>query len=438
MEWSRWGRTLREIWSKAPRRGSRARMGVARAGATPRWAGRVVAPETELGLYHEMRRSFPLLDVAVTRLVQLCGHPQVEGPPAVREDLEGWLRSVPVGPAQWGIGSWVETQLDHMLVYGRGVGRVVLSPSQREIEAVLSLDPRAVRLEVGSDGLSFRAWHTVPGDPQLRELNPALALISLRAPQGAGCGTSLLRSLPFVAEACSIIENATAQVWQRMGAPSFHVNWEEMASDPQGTLADASVAALEESFTDIMRARASGETRDWFTSGKVAVSLLGSAGQIQAVEESFRVFAEQMVAATGLPPWLLGLHWSSTERMSVQQADLLVANLEGLRREIQPQLEYLLDLRQRVSGQRGRFRLTWPPVNLRDATEQARAEAWREQALQRRIENARRMWELGFWSQDQAARHADGNLTGVARRLTEPPGAPARLLERLGPTREDE
>ena len=33
-----------------------------------------------------------------------------------------------------------------------------------------------------------------------------------------------------------------------------------------------------------------------------------------------RQMLEQLVAKTGLPPFLLGLSWSSTERMSAQQA----------------------------------------------------------------------------------------------------------------------
>ena len=34
---------------------------------------------------------------------------------------------------------------------------------------------------------------------------------------------------------------------------------------------------------------------------------------------------EQLVTKTGLPPFLLGLNWSTTERMSTQQADILMA-----------------------------------------------------------------------------------------------------------------
>ena len=58
--------------------------------------------------------------------------------------------------------------------------------------------------------------------------------------------------------------------------------------------------------------------------------------------------------------------------------------------------------------------------DLRDLVEQARAEKWREEARAARIENARRMWALGFWDQARAAREADPTLAAVARRIEMP------------------
>ena len=41
----------------------------------------------------------------------------------------------------------------------------------------------------------------------------------------------------------------------------------------------------------------------------------------------------------GIPPFLLGLTWSSTERMSSQQADILTSELEAYRRLLNPVIE---------------------------------------------------------------------------------------------------
>jgi hypothetical protein len=441
MDWTGWGDAARRLLGKAPKR--RARPAPCEAGQSRvvrmdgcGILGRAPLPlETELQLYHDMRRSFPVLDTAVTRLVQLCGQPRVEGPAAVREELQRWMDCVPAGPGQRGLGSWLETHLDQMLVYGKAVGRIEPARSRREVAAVYNVDPREVRLEMTCDPLLLRVLRRPPGCLEWAELPPSLTLLSLHAPQGSAHGTSLLRSLPFVAETLSTIQNATGQVWQRVGAPSFHVNWtpEPGTPDPQGSYSNSVTTSMEQTFREMMAARKHGEVRDFFTSGNVSISLIGPNGEVMAVQEPFRVFMEQMVAVTGLPPWLLGLHWSSTERLSVQQADLLVANIEALRREVQPQLDYLLDVRQKLRGAAGRFRVVWTPVNLRDATEQARAEAWAEQARQRRIENARRMWELGFWSQERAARDADETLASVHRRYEAPPGGPADMPARLTP-----
>src|SRR5688500_13242212 len=289
---------VRRWWEeKAPRRTGapiRAESGTGRdnaLGSGGRWR-RTIPPDGDLRLYDEMRRSFPILDVAVTRLVQLCGHPVVEGEAEAAAEVERWLETVGAGPARRGLGRWLETHLDHMLVFGKGVGRIYLTPLRREVAGVVSLDPRGLRLEPGNDPLSLRVMRIVPGNPNGEELPRALTLLSLHAPQGNPHGTSLLRSLPFVTEACSIIENATAQVWQRAGAPSFHVNWKGGSEfcDPQGTVADQVTRDLTASFEAIMSARKYGEVRDLFTTGDVKIDPVGQNTVSVALQEPFRVF----------------------------------------------------------------------------------------------------------------------------------------------------
>ena len=92
--------------------------------------------------------------------------------------------------------------------------------------------------------------------------------------------------------------------------------------------------------------------------------------------------------------------------------------------DLAPEIERLIELRQSLVGRGGRWRLVWPDVNLRDAVETARAEAYVQQERQLRLENGRVMWELGYWSQAQAAQDADPELVLPFRPLDLPP-APA-------------
>ncbi len=80
--------------------------------------------------------------------------------------------------------------------------------------------------------------------------------------------------------------------------------------------------------------------------------------------------------------------------------------------------------RQRLAGQSGRVTVGWTPISLHDLTERAKAQAWAEQTLTRRIQNATSMWQLGFWSRQQAARYADPSLAAVRAVLAAPPKLP--------------
>ena len=39
---------------------------------------------------------------------------------------------------------------------------------------------------------------------------------------------------------------------------------------------------------------------------------------------------EQIVSRLGIPPFMLGLSWSSTERMSSEQSDMLTSEIWGI------------------------------------------------------------------------------------------------------------
>ena len=84
--------------------------------------------------------------------------------------------------------------------------------------------------------------------------------------------------------------------------------------------------------------------------GDVSVKVIGSDGQILDSEIPVRQILEQLVAKTGLPPFLLGLSWSSTERMSQQQADMLTTELWAIRRTVEPVLEQVCTLWLRLHG----------------------------------------------------------------------------------------
>ena len=104
-------------------------------------------------------------------------------------------------------------------------------------------------------------------------------------------------------------------------------------------------------------------------------------------EVSLRQVLEQIVAKTSIPPFMLGLNWNSTERMSAQQADMLTTEITAIRRTLTPVVEQICRMRLRMQGETAAFRVDWEDINLQDEVEEAKAELYREQARKLRIEN---------------------------------------------------
>ena len=92
------------------------------------------------------------------------------------------------------------------------------------------------------------------------------------------------------------------------------------------------------------------------------------------------------MAKTGLPPFLLGLSWSSTERMSAQQTDLLTSELWAIRRCVQPVLEKVCRMWLRTEGFGGEAEIVWDDISLQDTVEQAHAALYYAQAEKLRRE----------------------------------------------------
>ena len=78
--------------------------------------------------------------------------------------------------------------------------------------------------------------------------------------------------------------------------------------------------------------------------GDVDIKVIGADSQVLDSEVPVRQILEQLVARTGIPPFLLGLSWSSTERMSTQQADMMTSELTAIRRGLEPVVERICEL----------------------------------------------------------------------------------------------
>ena len=287
-----------------------------------RLAGSVLADAgrpAELELYRQLRRLLPLVDAAIRRLTRLVGYVRIEAPAPLQADLDRFLRHVPVNGLQRGFDSFLVNHVGQMLQYGFAAGRIVPDKAQRDIAGLVNLDSREVHVIDDDPPLKRGVGHRPPGAFEVARIPDALALFSANAAEGDspyGCG--ILRSLPFVSHIVLTMERATQQTWERMGAPSYTVTWTppEGFVDPDGARSRAIMGEIEAGFTEAMQTRHdTGLASDFFAAGDVRVEVIGAASEQLEFRETYRALTEQIVSVTGLPPFMLGLSWASTERM---------------------------------------------------------------------------------------------------------------------------
>lgn len=368
-------------------RGRKKERGAAVAASQLRDAGRhpfvqidgyVPLSRGEVSLYRAIREAVPVVDAAICKLVRLCGGVMVAcRDAAAQEEMERFLRTVPVGRGQRGIQSFLDQYLDSMIVCGRAVGEIVPAPDGRGVAAVLCGDVSRVEIREGDSPLEF-ALCVRDSDGTVRELERQdLLLFTPFQPEvGAPYGVSLLRSMPFLAEILVKIFESMGKNWERMGNVRFAV----VCKGEDGALAEERCGQVAREWSAAMQAGRDGAVRDFVCAGDVDIRVIGADNQILDSEVPVKQILEQLVAKTGVPPFLLGLSWSSTERMSSQQADILTSEIAAIRRGLEPVVERICETWLRFKGYDERVSVDWLDVNLQDEESEARAELYKAQA----------------------------------------------------------
>lgn len=343
----------------------------------------------EIGLYRAIREAVPVVDAAICKLVRLCGGVKVVcRDRRAQEGLERFLRTVPAGWGQRGLQAFLDQYLDSMLVCGRGVGEILPSGDGREIAALLCADPAEVEIKEGDSPLDITFYARDGVGPAREAERQELVLFTPFQPEaGAPWGVSMLRSMPFLADILMKIFDAVGKNWERMGNVRFAV----VCKGEDGAARERCNTVARE-WSAAMQAGRDGAVRDFVCAGDVEIRTIGADNQALDSEVPVRQILEQLVAKTGIPPFLLGLSWSSTERMSGQQADIMTSEIAAIRRGLEPVVERICEFWLRLKGFDDRVVVDWLDVNLQDEESEARAELYRAQA--RALEGERENGDL--------------------------------------------
>lgn len=328
-------------------------------------------------MYSSLREAVPIIDAALEKTVRLIGNFTVKAHDrGVDRQLNEFLSTVKTCGGNYGIYPFITTYLDEMLTYGQAVGEIVLSRDNSRIAALYIAGSKDVRITADGNPLNIIVCNNDDN------LTPApcqeLIMPTLLNPQpGTVRGTSVLKGLPFVSSILLKVFDSLGKNWERVGNVRFAVTYKPDTNSAAVTKKQAQQIADEWS-----KAMRSSEVCDFVSVGDVNIKVIGADNQILDCDVPVRHLLEQIVAKLALPPFVLGLSWSSTERMSTQQADILTSELEHYRSLLTPVIAKVCNTYLRLNGFDSGVTVKWDLINLQDEVELSRARLNNAQAYE--------------------------------------------------------
>lgn len=333
----------------------------------------------EQRLYSALREAVPIIDSAICKMVRLIGTFEISCEnKAIERQMNCFVNNVQVNGTNYGMNSFISSYLDQMLTYGTAVGEIVPDLNGCDIKALYNASLKDIELSAQDNPLNVdvyvRRSNFVKEKVPYREL---VTVTSLNPQPGEIKGTSILKGLPFVSSVFLKIVNTIGVNWERVGNVRFAVTYKP--NDNMGDMMYTKERAMQiaDEWSKAMRGNG---VSDFVSVGNVDIKVIGADNQVLECQTPSRLILEQIVSKLSIPPFLLGLSWSSTERMSSQQADILTSELEYYRSQLNPVIQKICALWLRLHGYDHKFEIVWNNINLQDEVELANARLLNAQA----------------------------------------------------------
>lgn len=334
----------------------------------------------ELELYSSLREAVPIIDAAIGKLNRLMGTFTVECEnKSTQKQVEEFFREVNVCQGNRGIGTFISTYFDQLLTYGEAVGEIVLDSSRNGIKALYNTNLRDVTLYPHKDTMELVAYKNDNGVEKKLPYQSLILTTLLNPEPGRAKGTSILKGLPFVSEILLKIFNSVGQNWERVGNIRFAVTYKPDSNSGTTAYTKENAQQIADEWSRVMGDK--NNTCDFVSVGDVSIKTIGADNQILDCDVPIRRITEQIVAKLSVPPFLLGLSWSTTERMSSQQADILTSELEYYRETLNPVILKIARMFLNLRGIDEKLTVSWNYINLQDELELSQARVNNANAL---------------------------------------------------------
>ncbi len=388
------------------------------------------------GYFYEMlREGIPIFDAAIRRLTSLNGTLKIFGDNMnIVKKLEDFCTYVPVNDTQKGILAYSTSVDDEVFEQGFSLSELVVKDNLKEIDSLRVADSKFIVYHLNKEGRA-EPWYIYPSSGVRSYTDPKeLAQLILNATYnqslsifGVGTevklnptnkfyfsignenmdpyGVSIMRSCEFVSQLLVTIQNSELLNWERFGNPPFHILYragagarlqglQSQAKDGKSPL-DTRREKLESDFQATMNSKMTGKTVDFIqaidASSELTISIIGAQDKILEVQYPVRMILEQVVAKTGLPEWMLGMKWGSTQGMTTHEVEMILQDTEIRQLNKLPEMLRLMSMVLTFYGETwktiaknenetGDWGVAFDTPNLRNMTEVARARFLNAQA----------------------------------------------------------
>lgn len=316
----------------------------------------------EKELFDRLRYAVPVIDAAIMKIVRLTGAFRlVSSEKRHQEELDSFCDNVSVGLHGKSINCFADSFLDSLLTYGSAVGEIVLNESERSIAGLWNGDSTKIAVSQGNTPFDRRySVRCTDGSYKAVKRPERIVYAALTG------GHSLLRGLPALSSILLRIYQCVGQNFDRAGNVRYAVTYKPADSSGDISCTKERAMQIAREWADGMNSAKYGQVKDFIAVGDVDIKVIGAENKLFDTEIPVRQLLEQIVAKLSIPPFLLGLTWSSTERMSSQQADILTSELEYYRRVMSPVLRDIGNAFFRSKGYSAECSVEWDNINLQD------------------------------------------------------------------------
>lgn len=328
-------------------------------------------------VYKMLRDAIPIVDTAIHKLVRLTGGFTVKTNNGKHQlELDDFIKNINIGIGGNGLQQFIDTYFEQLLTYGTSAGEIITDGYK--ISSLYNVPIKDISLKRNPQNFNeilLCKPDTFDGTPvPYQEL---VMYSTLNAEPGCIIGNSLLKSLPFISSILLKIYNSIGQNWERAGNLRFAVTY-----NPGSDMLDRAYAKerAQQIASEWASAMESGSVKDFVAVGDVQIKVIGADNQVLNSEIPVKQMLEQIVAKLSIPPFMLGLSWSTTERMSSQQADALTTELASYRRILTPVIEKICNIFLRLNGNTSGVTVQWDEITLQDTVEEAKARLYSAQA----------------------------------------------------------